>query len=145
MSSSTHQFVLSGSGKQRLMVRTTGRVRPDSTDSDDFHWLRTGVEVLAGQFAGSATCSIRTEDLTDFRDGLARLTDDLGATATFKTMEDQLGIEIRGDGKGAMTVRGHVSDAIDGNRLSFEFAGDRAGLPPVLQAIDAILDAYPVA
>ena len=68
MSSTKHPFVLVGSGSQRLVVQTGGRVRPDSTDSDDIHWLRAEVEVLAGQFAGSAKCSIRVEDIAEFRE-----------------------------------------------------------------------------
>lgn len=142
MSKPTHTLVLTGPAQQRLTVQAVGRIRPDATNTDDGNWLRTTVQLQTGQFAGAATCSIRTDDLSDFREGLARLTDDRSATATFKTMEDQLGIVIIGDGRGGLTIQGHVADTA--NRLAFAFQGDQGGLPQVLETIDAILAHYPV-
>lgn len=144
MSSPALQFVLAGDGQQRLVVKPTGRIRPDVASGDDGNWLEVTVEILSGQFSGEATCSIRTEDLDEFRSGLAGLTDDRSASVAFKTMENQLGISIEGDGSGGVTIGGHVADSIDGNRLEFRFLGEVGGLSAILQSIDEILDAYPV-
>lgn len=138
------QFVVAGSGDQRLVVEATGRIRPDVAGGDDGNWLAATVEVFNGRFSGAATCSIRTEDLDEFRSGLALLTDDRSASVAFKTMENQLGISIVGDGRGGVAIGGHVADSIEGNRLEFRFVGDVGGLSDVLQSIDEILDAYPV-
>lgn len=144
MSKPTYQFVVAGTGHQRLVVTTTGRIRPDAASSDDGNWLTVTVEIRSGRFSGAAMCSIRMDELDEFRTGLARLTDDRSASARFKTMENQLGISIVGDGHGGMAIRGHVADGVDGNRLEFAFQGDLGGLPTVLQSIDAVLEAYPV-
>jgi hypothetical protein len=144
MTTKVHEFVLGGAERARLAVRVSGRLRAYALDGDDGNWLQAAVEIHCGKFAGGVTCSLRTDDFADFRTALARLTDNRSATAVFKTMEDQLGIQIKGDGRGAMQISGHVSDAIDGNRLAFSFVGDAGGLPAVLSAIDALLEAYPV-
>jgi len=144
MTNPTPQFVLVGSDHERLAVQAVGRVRPDVASGDDGNWLAAAVEILAGGFSGVATCSIRTEDLDEFRSGLARVVEDPSAAATFKTMEDQLGIAVRGDGEDSLVIEGHVGESNPGNRIEFRIQGKRAGLPTVLKSIDAILGAYPV-
>ena len=144
MTNSTPQFVLVGDDHERLAVQAVGRVRPDVASGDDGNWLEAAVEVLAGSFSGVATCSIRTEDLDEFRSELVRVVSDPSKTATFRTMEDQLGISIRAEGEEDLRIEGHVADPNPGNRIEFQVQGKRDQLPAVLKSIEAILGAYPV-
>ena len=146
-----------GALRDYLRVRVTGRQRPGTEDADDDNWLRATAEIRVGRFSGSTACSLRTEDLADFRKGLAHLTDDRAATAHFRIMEEQLAITLKRDGRGGVTVTGHVGEGSgtgtgagpdaggsSGNRLSFRMAGDAGGLSDVVRALDQILDEYPV-
>ena len=144
MTNSTPQFVLVGNDHERLAVQAVGRVRPDVASGDDGNWLEAAVEILAGGFSGVATCSIRTEDLAEFRSGLALMMEDASATAAFKTMENRLAITVSGDREDSMTIEGHVVDSSPGNRIEFRIQGRRDGLQVVLGSVDAILGAYPV-
>lgn len=135
---------MGGAGRERLVVRVSGRERTDSPESDDRNWLRGSVEVQSGQFAGSTKCSLRVEDFADFRKELALLTDDCSATAQFKTMEDRLSILVKDDDHDRLTVTGHISDDSAGNRLTFRFATDRRGLTVALAALDKVIDEYSV-
>ena len=58
-------------------------------------------------------------------------------------MEDQLAVDVIGDGRGGIELRGHIGEAA-GNRLSFAFRADAGVLPAALRAIDALLATYPV-
>ncbi|MCB9870749.1 MAG: hypothetical protein H6837_12895 [Planctomycetes bacterium] len=72
-------------------MQVSGRQRPDAFEGDDVNWLQALVDVRAGGFAGAVSCSLRNDDLADFRDALAGLTDGRREVARFRTMEDQLG------------------------------------------------------
>ena len=63
MSNPQYQFVLSGSGHQKLHVTATGRIRPDAASGDDGNWLTATVEIRTGRFSGAVMCSLRTDDL----------------------------------------------------------------------------------
>ena len=137
------EFRLDDADRAWLKLRVHGRERPDFTDSDDHNWLQSGVEVRSGRMAGSVSCSLRTEDLAEFRGGLASLTDNAAAEALCKTMEDRLAIQMRRGGSGRLAVKGHIADAAEGNRLEFSFGVAVDGIPMLLQQLDVILDAYP--
>ena len=134
------EFQLGGSAQQRLRLRVTGRERPDMNEVDDENWLTASAEVRAGAFAGAAEFSLRTEDLAEFRKGLAELTDGASSPAHLKTMENQLALRVDSKG-GALLVGGHVGDRV--NQLTFGFTSDGGTIPTLLQSLDAILDAYP--
>ena len=138
------EFSLGSADRARLKLRISGRERPDFTDGDDRNWLQAVVEVRSGRMAGAIACSLRTEDIGDFRSGLARMTDAGDAFGEFKTMEDRLAIKVERSASGRLTVTGHISERPDGDRLSFRFATATDGIPMMLQDLDEILDEYPI-
>ena len=138
------EFSLGSGDRARFKLRISGRERPDSIDGDDHNWLQAAAEVRSGRMAGSIACSLRTEDLSDFRSGLARMTDADDAFGEFKTMEDRLAIKVERGAPGSLTVTGYISEEPDGDCLSFRFATDADGIPMMLRDLDEVLDAYPI-
>ena len=134
-----------GSGdRARLKLRVSGRERPDFTDVDDRNWLQATVEVRSGRMAGAIACSLRTEDIGEFRGGLARMTDVDTASGEFKTMEDRLGIKVERGTPGRLTISGHIGEEPGADRLQFRFGAAADGIPMMLQDLDEVLDEYPV-
>ena len=139
------EFSLGDGDRARLKLRISGRERPDFTGGDDRNWLQATVEVRSGRMAGAIACSLRTEDIGDFRSGLARMTDADDVSGEFKTMEDRLAIKVERGGSGSLTVTGHISEQPDGDGLSFRFTTAADGIPNMLKDLDEILDEYPIA
>jgi hypothetical protein len=137
------EFAVGTADRARLKLQVRGRERPDLTEADDSNWLQGAIDVRSGTMAGSVPCSLRTEDLVDFRTGLARMTDGQSATAECKTMEGLLAIRIVRCGRDELGVSGHISESVDGNRLTFRFTIPAAGIPLMLKDLDEILDEYP--
>jgi hypothetical protein len=137
------ELAIGSADRARLRLQVRGRERPDLTESDDSNWLRGVVEVRSGKMAGSVAYSLRTEDLNEFRAGLARMTDDRGAKAECKTMEDLIAIRLVHSAPRRLTVTGHISENPTGNRLTFQFDTDAAAIPMMLKDLDEILDEYP--
>lgn len=136
------EFNLGSGDRARLKLRVSGRERPDATDADDRAWLSASVEVRSGRMAGVIACSVRTEDITEFRSGLAVLTDAGDQPALFKTMEDRLAIRVKRDTPGPLTVSGHIAEDPEGDKLSFRFGTDAGSIPLMLRDLDKILDEY---
>ena len=61
------EFNLGSGDRARMKLRISGRERPGAMDSDDRNWLQATVEVRSGRMAGAIACSLRTEDIADFR------------------------------------------------------------------------------
>ncbi len=53
---------------------------------------------------------LQTTDFSPFRDALRTLWDDLRGEAKLETLEGQVTLEVIGDGRGHMTVRGELRD-----------------------------------
>ena len=137
------EFRLGTDDRASLKLKIRGRERPDATDAEDRNWLQGAVEVCSGHMAGTVGCSLRAEDLADFRGSLASLTvaGPESPEAVLTTMEHRLGIQVAQDA-GVLAVAGHIADGPDRNRFEFRFRTDAAELPKMLQSLDAILDAY---
>ena len=138
------EFNLGSGDRARLKLRISGRERPDLMDSDDRNWLQATVEVRSGRMAGAIACSLRTEDIGEFRSGLAGMTDAGDASGEFKTMEDRLRIKVERSTPGRLMISGHIAEDSGGDRLSFRFVTDADGIPAMLQDLDEVLDEYPV-
>jgi hypothetical protein len=139
-------FVRIGSASDHaIVVRPTRRERPESTEYWDGNWVIADVEVAAGAFRGRYGTSLRAEELHAFRDGMRALGSKLDGLAAFKTIEEQLRIQIVGDGRGHFHAACHAIDAPgDGSRLTFDVDFDQTELVPIVRALDRICDAFPI-
>src|SRR6266508_1970847 len=113
-----------------LNVQVTGRSHPGSEDYWDGNWVDADIEIDAGSFQGRFGAYLRVEELKDFRNAIARLYSFDSKEAKFKTMEEQLHINITGNGLGRFTA---VCEALDqagiGNRLIFSLEFDQSEIP----------------
>ena len=128
-----------------LNVQVTGRSHPSSQDYWDGNWVNADIEIDAGSFRGRYGAYLRVEDLRDFRDAVAHLYSFASKEAEFKTMEEQLQINIRGNGLGHFTADCEALDQAGiGNRLVFSFEFDQTEIPEMLEELEAFVREYPV-
>jgi len=123
---------------------------PVSNDYWDGNWLETRIRVVAGGFKGHYRAQLRSEEFADFRAALYLLYTSLGTDApvheaAFQTMEEQLSISVKGDRQGHFSAHCVAVDrAGTGNRLECELAFDQTQLPAMVEALDALITAFPV-
>jgi hypothetical protein len=136
-------LTLGGSPTGQLTLRPMAREYPDE-GYPDVNWISTRVTIAAGAFRGEVDALLYADDFISFRDGVRPLYTDLLGTALFATPEEWVRIEIEGDGRGHFTARCVVRDQPgSGNQLTFELELDQTELPAILQALDAICEAFP--
>jgi hypothetical protein len=134
-----------GRSNAHVIVSPHCRERPDATDYADGNWVCAKVTIVAGAFRGELEAQLRAEDFVYFRDGLRPLYEKLAGRAKFDTMEEWISIDIQGDGKGHFHADCVAVDMPGtGNRLTFAIEFDQTDLPEILQALDAITQAFPV-
>lgn len=119
---------------------TARHAYPEALPAVDRGSLDVRVELAMGGFHADYLAWFEVDDLIAFRDGLRRLYDQLSGEAAFTTIEDQLRLRFRGDGRGHITVEGVALDQVSrGNRLEFRFMLDQTELPAAIQELDEIL------
>jgi hypothetical protein len=128
-----------------LMVSPSRRQLPEMTDFWDGNWLCATIRVRAGAFRGEYEAQLRTTEFASFRDQLRVLHDKLVGTATFDALEHWLRVDVEADGKGHFQARCEANDDPSfPSRLRFSLNFDQTELPPILRALDAICEAFPV-
>jgi hypothetical protein len=131
--------VVIGSGSTARVV-ITPLVRGDE------HWVECDVAIQAGAFRGTFRASLRPEEFAAFRGDLERLHRDLRGPGRFDSMERQVAIEIRGDGRGHFKGSCRLRDrAGDGNLLECEVEFDQTDIPAMLQQLADVGAAFPPA
>jgi hypothetical protein len=137
-------FRIGSSETEHLVVRADRRDHEGATDFWDGNWLVAKVTVAAGGFRGELAGSLRADEFVRLRDQLRLLFDDLAGTASFKTMEDWLMIEVVGDGKGHFHATCIAVDVPTASRLTFTIDFDQTELPDIVRGLDAVCEAFPV-
>ncbi|RYE00990.1 MAG: hypothetical protein EOP50_02770 [Sphingobacteriales bacterium] len=138
-------FSLGGSEHDRVEVHVHSYERAPVGDYHDDNWVRVSVRVCAGAFSGEFDGTFLTPEFSEFRDSLRVLHRSLTGKATFSTLEGQLTLELAGDGRGHISLRGVALDAPGmGNKLEFRFDLDQGHLSPALADLDEIVAAFPV-
>jgi hypothetical protein len=130
----------------RLVLRVLGYERPAFDTGSDANWVTGEAELTAsstGSFSGRHGVSLRTEELADFRDQLAKVVQNLDGSATLRHLEDQFGCTItlrRGSGEFEGFVREHVGAELRVSGLRT----DQSYLQESLRAFDALVREFPV-
>jgi len=89
-------------------------------------WLHPMVTIVAGPFSGATDVYCDASDFALLLPELQRLYDALRGTATFSTIERQVGFTLTGDGLGHIELRGFLYDRAGGsNRLDFAINFDQ--------------------
>jgi hypothetical protein len=112
---------------------------------EDDNWIKVQIFVIAGVFQGRVSAVFLTEELFAFASKLRPLYETLEGTAEFKTIEDQLYLKLKGDGKGHISLEGAVIDRPGiGNVLSFKLEFDQSELANSIRELEKVLTAFPI-
>jgi hypothetical protein len=138
-------FSIGGSERNKITVEVVNYERPASSEYHDDNWVNVGVYISVGAFSGRFAASFITEEFVAFRAQLRKLYETLKGEATFTTMEGQLTLNLVGDGRGGITLKGEALDQPGiGNCLTFEIALDQTYLATTLDGLDQIIAAFSV-
>jgi hypothetical protein len=109
-------------------------------EGDD--WLSCRVSVVVADFTGDFTASIERQAFAHFCGGVVAAYRTLTGSAVFRTIEDQLELDLELTKMGGVDVRG-VARTIEGLvALSFEFGIDQTYLPAICRDLERILERY---
>lgn len=144
MAAST-EIVIGDVKAQHVLIRAVSRSNPGLFDYWDGNWIVCEVEIAAGGFRGRFSADLRSEEFHAFMDQILELERTIDGAATFATMEGQVALSLTGASDGRVRVAGEAVDSAgDGNRLTFGFDIDRAGLPQISRSLGDLLTTYPV-
>ena len=137
-------FAIGGEERERVEVQVNGYERAPVGEYFDDNWVRVVVVVAVGRFAGEYEATFLTSDFVGFRKELQALHHSLDGKASFSTMEEQLSLELVGNGRGGIELKGLAADVPGSdNRLEFVLQLDQSHLPNVLAGLDEILNEFP--
>ena len=138
-------FSFGHSERERIEVEVFGYERAPVGEYWDDNWLTVEIRVQAGGFKGKASAAILTGELASFLSQLRPLFETLGGTAKFETMENQLALQLTGNGKGHIELRGEVADHLGiGNRLHFTLQFDQTQLGASIRELEKVTTTFPV-
>ncbi|HEV2209805.1 MAG TPA: hypothetical protein VG167_13585 [Verrucomicrobiae bacterium] len=133
------------SENERIEIDVHGYERAPVGEYWDDNWLIVEIRIRVGGFCGKAQASIITSELTKFASELGPLFETLAGTAEFTTMEGQLKLQLIGDGKGHIELRGEVADQAGiGNRLHFGLQFDQSQLGRSMSELQRVTSQFPV-
>lgn len=138
-------FSFGESEHERIEVDVLRYERDPTGDYHDDNWLTVKIQVKAGGFHGRADAAILTAELVGFLEQLHALHNTLNGSAEFNTLEEQLKLQLTGDGKGHIELRGEVSDQPGiGNRLLFSLSFDQTQLGASIRGLEQVVAEFPV-
>ena len=138
-------FSFGGEDRERIKVLVYGYERAPVGDYHDDNWLSVEVQIDAGAFTGRFQAAFLTEELGSFLEELRILNSTLQGKASFTTMEEQLSLELEGNGLGHICLLGKPSDQPGiGNKLQFQLSLDKTQLQASLRSLEVVVNAYPV-
>jgi hypothetical protein len=130
---------------ERIEVDILGYERAPVGDYSDDNWLNAKIHVRAGGFRGNASATIITSELVAFLSELRPLYEKLSGSAEFDTMEQQLNLKLKGDGKGHIELHGEVADQAGiGNSLHFTLNFDQSQLAASIRELERVTSQFPV-
>jgi len=137
--------VFTGDAGEHLRIDVLGYERAPVGEYFDDNWLSVGVAIKAGGFTGSFSASFLTGELEGLHQEAIKLYDSLTGRAEFKTLEEQLGFDLVGDGLGHIRLTGNAQDIAGlGNTLAFTFTFDQTQLRSTVQGLTRVLSAFPM-
>ncbi|AWI26866.1 WapI family immunity protein [Flavobacterium pallidum] len=90
----------------------------------DKNWIKTKVDIKAGNFFGNYIAEFMTVDFVNFENQFTALYENLNGVANFNDLEGYVDLEIVGDGIGHFEVSISASDKPGYKSSSLEFSLD---------------------
>ena len=137
-------FEIEDSGNY-IRIKLNGLNYPNAELDWDRNWLNTLIEVKAGAFSGSFKADFMTTDFQRFKNELEILYNNLNGKADFKSLENQVEINIKGNGFGHLEAACRLMDKVGtGNELECELFFDQTQIPKMLKDLEKITSEFPV-
>jgi hypothetical protein len=138
-------FSLGDAEKAKIEIDVLRYERAPIGEFYDDNWLTIKIYVSAGGLRGSVAAAFLTSELEKFAAELQSLFQTLEGIAEFQTLEKQLHLKLKGDGKGHVALNGELLDQAGiGNRLNFSFQFDQVALGESIREIKAVTAKFPV-
>lgn len=138
-------FSFGQSEHERLEIDVLRYERQPVGEYYDDNWLVVEICVRAGRFRGKVSATILAGELDGFLQELKSLYQTLNSNAEFTTLEEQLTLNLIGNGKGHIELRGETVDQPGiGNRLSFTLQLDQSQLATSIRELERVVAQFPV-
>ncbi len=111
----------------------------------DDSWLNAKISVGVGGFRGKMDVSLMSYELKGFLESLQALYKNLKGEAVLETMEDQIELKLKGDGKGHIELIGRILDQAGiGNCLNFSLRFDQTELFNSICRLEDVVNKFPI-
>lgn len=104
------RVTLQGQTGEKLAISVEGLERAAADEPWDATWLLCTAEVDLGAFRGGVSAAFQRDDFEHFLSELNRLLSGQSASASFRTLEDQLALRVELGQTGQATVVGKLSE-----------------------------------
>lgn len=134
-----------------IKIRVLRRSHPEADDYWDGNWVNAEVSLVIRPWQASYDASLRTEELTRFRDAIRELYRGERREATLTPLEPWLFVTLEVDSLGHVHLGGAAGPEGHGRpfgavQLNFEVKDfmDQTFLPPLIGELDEIVHQFPV-
>ncbi|MGN6541402.1 MAG: WapI family immunity protein [Ginsengibacter sp.] len=132
-------------GGDMIRVEPYQGIKYDSALDWDRNWIKTKVTIKGGVFSGQYVADFMTTDFELLKRDFKKLERDFNATANFEPLEEQLKLNISGDGLGHFEVKCIAQDQPGvGGTLSFVLSFDQTEIARLIDELDKITKAFPI-
>lgn len=106
-------------------------------------WVKAEIYVYCDGWSGRTAAEFLPGTLSGAAAQIRRLRRELTGTAVLESLEPQIAVEFRGDGKGHIAVSGSACNGLGGTQLVFRFDIDQTFLVQIADALDRAASPQP--
>lgn len=141
---STNSLVLTGNSAS-LTINVLAYENSGASNFSDANWLKCYVQLESVDCSFGMPIACTTEDVKCFHDEFDALLESLKGEAAFLTDEGAIGVNLKVDSTGGITVKGFLK-RVDMPRLeiNFEFESDQSEMGKALWKLRDIRRKFPV-
>lgn len=111
----------------------------------DRNWIKANVTVKAGVFSGQFVAEFRTTDFEILKQQLKKLENDFNGSASFEPLEQQLILNIKGDGLGHFEVDCEATpEPHIGHSLTFSISFDQTQIKKYVRQLNSLTKSFPI-
>jgi hypothetical protein len=102
-----YEVIIGNKAADHLSIKGMSAAGANSSDYWGGNWVTCEVSIVAGGFRGKTQASLRREEFSRLLKQLEPIYTNLEGTPRYRSMEEWLDFEIKGDGRGHLTAKGY--------------------------------------